>query len=173
MLQAKKIQSRLEYGGLYSRRRFDRSRARPLSSRHTLHLVVRSSKARGPWSFTKKQNYNRIHDIIQKFARKHRVQVVKLAIVGNHIHLHIKLAKTPVYKPFIRAITAAIAMAITGASRWRNRLKEKFWDLRPYTRLVVGEKARRTLNDYIAVNQLEGFGCTRKEALVLYYCNSS
>ncbi len=174
MQKAKHIQSRLEYGGIYSRRRFDRSRPRPVSSRHTLHLVLRSSKARGPWSFTKNRNRVRIQEILQKFSRRHGVQVVRLGIVGNHVHLHIKLAKTAVYKPFIRATTSAIAMAVTGASRWSNALKEgKFWDLRPYTRLVIGEKAKNTLNDYIEVNRLEGFGMTRREAQVAYFCNSS
>jgi hypothetical protein len=60
------------------------------------------------------------------------------------LHLHIQLTKRWSYRPFIRAVTSAIAMAITGASRWK-RIKIKF-------------------KDYLAINQLEGIGVGRIDA---------
>lgn len=76
------------------------------------------------------------------------------------------MAHRNTYKPFIRALTGAIAMAVTGANRWKP-LKEKFWDRRPYSRVVRGFRAMLTLNDYIEVNQIEGIGASRKHARAL------
>jgi hypothetical protein len=54
-------------------------------------------------------------------------------------------------------------MAITGASRWKP-LKTKFWDYRPFTRVVRGLRALLGLRDYIEINQMEGYGYDRSEA---------
>lgn len=130
-----------------------------------MHLVLRSSKAKGEWSFKRKIHAQKISAIIAKFAKKHHVRVLSIANVGNHLHIHIQLIKRAAYKPFIRAITSAIAMAITGVSRWqKSKTKTKFWDYRPFTRVVRGFRAALTLKDYIAINQLEGVGVGRIEA---------
>ena len=175
--QRKEAVEAVVYGGTYLKTRIGRARPRPLSTTHTMHLVVRSSKARGDWSFTRKGNRQAIEAILRKFARKHGVSLLKLGIVGNHLHIHLKLWKRAAYRPFIRATTAAIAMAITGASRWRplkKAAKDRFWDYRPFTRVVLGSKAFKRLQEYIALNQLEGFGYTRKEArVILAELNSS
>ncbi len=112
-----------------------------------------------------------ITQILQKFSLKHGVKVVTFANVGNHLHLQIKLTNRFTYKPFIRAVTSAIAMRVTGRNRWTaTRLnasatkKEKFWDLRPFSRVIESFKAYLNLRDYISINQLEGFGYTKKDA---------
>ena len=89
------------------------------------------------------------------------------ANVGNHLHLHIKLSHRYSYTPFIRAVTAAIAMAVTGASRWRPLAElcdGRFWDFRPFTRVVTGFKDHLGLKKYIELNQLEGAGLNREQA---------
>ena len=136
-----------------------------------MHLVLRSSKAKGAQSFLRGKNPAVVGSIIKKFSLKYGVKVLSLANVGNHLHLHIKLSNRFGYTPFIRAVTSAIAMAVTGRSRWsktRSRAKkQKFWDLRPFTRVIVGLKAFFTLKDYIAINRLEGQGITRENARML------
>lgn len=108
-----------------------------------------------------------------------------MANVGNHLHLQIKLSNRFGYRPFIRAVTAAIAMAVTGRNRWTvgnhadqlegihskidgssatAKKREKFWDYRPFTRVVKGFKAVLTLRDYLRINQLEGEGNHRNDA---------
>lgn len=153
------------YGGSLRNKRKGR-RARPISTKDSMHLVLRSSKAKGNWSFKRKENERKISRIIAKFSKKYYVQMISIANVGNHLHLHIRLIKRSTYKPFIRAVTAAIAMAITGVSRW-NKIKIKFWDYRPFTRVIVGFRALLTLRDYIAINQLEGLGNSKVEARFL------
>lgn len=114
--------------------------------------------------------------IISKFAHKYEVKVYSSANVGNHLHLHIKLSNRFTYYKFIRAITAAIAMAVTGASRWQplrktesqksnRQIKDRFWDYRPFTRVVVGFRGFLNLKDYIEINQMEGFGYDHQRAI--------
>ncbi len=136
---------------------------RPISVKHSMHLVLRSSKAKGLWSFLKPANKLRIKSILVKFSQKFGVSIISLAIVGNHIHLQIKLSHRQTYKPFIRAVTAAIAIAVTGVCRWRPS-SEKFWDLRPFTRIIESFRELMNLGNYIYLNQLEAAGFSRAEA---------
>jgi REP element-mobilizing transposase RayT len=128
-----------------------------------MHLVLRSSKATGDWSFKKRAHERKIVELLNKFSRRHGVHVYNLANVGNHLHFHIKLSRRHSYFRFIRALTAAIAMAVTGSSRW-NPLKSKFWDHRPFTRIVQGYRQFLTLKNYININIFEGMGFPRSHA---------
>jgi REP element-mobilizing transposase RayT len=172
------------YGGDLLKTRAGRKHGRPLSTRETMHLVLRSTKAKGEWSFRKPRNEAHVNRIVDKFAVTYGVRVISMANVGNHLHMQIKLTNRFTYKPFIRAITAAIAMAVTGRNRWTQRqncpksqsrqsqsvqiskkpISNKFWDYRPYTRVVESFKAWLNLRDYIRINQLEGAGYSRAEA---------
>jgi len=154
------------YGGTYRNTRRGRSKPRPLSRRHSMHLVLRSTRARGEWSFWRLQNRRQIERILAKFAKKHRVRIISKANVGNHLHLHIRLFHLIGYKRFIRAVTGSIAMAVTGKSRWNLAAdsKQKFWDLRPFTRIVIGTRDFSNVNNYVRINQLEGMGYPRTAA---------
>jgi REP element-mobilizing transposase RayT len=181
------------YGGLLLKTRAGRLRGRPLSTKETMHLVLRSSKAKGDWSFRKPRNATQVNRIIDKFSVAYGVRVISMANVGNHLHLQIKLSNRFGYVPFIRAVTAAIAMAVTGRNRWsiansgggteplyadqisatcsnphrlsaKGSKQEKFWDCRPFTRVIEGFRAVLTLRDYIRINQLEGAGNRRLDA---------
>lgn len=55
-------------------------------------------------------------------------------------------------------------MAVTGASRWKKIDKLKFWDRRPFTRIVIGRRAFLGLKDYIRINNIENFGFARDHA---------
>ena len=171
------------YGGELQKTRKGRQGPRPLDTRNSMHLVLRSSKAKGLWSFNRAENYKKIKTILAKFTTKYGIQILSMATVGNHLHLHIKLTNRHTYKPFIRATTASIAMAVTKCSRWHKGRTEgllkadgqtyrpiegaandesstkrlKFWDYRPFTRVIVSFKNFLNLKDYIKINQLEGF----------------
>jgi len=172
------------YGGELLKTRKGRAHGRPLATRQSMHLVLRSTKAKGDWSFKRPKNERRIREIVARFATKFGVKVLNMANVGNHLHLHIQLTNRYAYDGFIRAVTASIAMAITGASRWRPMAKLladrgsrspsahpdrkatqlSFWDYRPYTRIVIGQRGRLALRDYVRINQIEGFGVSRTTA---------
>ena len=156
------------YGGELLKTRKGRSGPRPLATRGTIHLVLRSAKAKGDWSF--KKHDGRIREIIGKFSRKYGVKVLSLANVGNHLHFQLKLSRHHLWNPFIRAVTAAITMAVTGANRWNpsrpgsEGRKERFWDYRPFTRVVQSWRGYLKLKDYILINQWEGAGHPRRLA---------
>jgi REP element-mobilizing transposase RayT len=192
------------YGGDLLKTRKGRQGGRPLDTRNTMHMVLRSTKAKGEWSFSRTKNSAAIQKICGRFATKYGVKIVSMAYVGNHLHFQLKLGNRHTYRPFVRAITGAIAMAVTGACRW-NPLAEvlkgrsvgtpshrntqssrgtqdsgvriddhqgnlavcRFWDRRPFTRTVSGLRGFLTLNDYIRVNQYEGFGYERRHARFL------
>lgn len=157
----------LAYGGMLLNTRKGRSQGRPLSTRHTLHLTLKSSVAMGSKSFLIRKNSEIIQRSLKRFAQRFGIKILSVANVGNHIHLHLKLTRRQTYAPFIRAVTSAIAMGISGTSRWRTLETaglKKFWDYRPFTRIVVGLRARLSLEDYIKVNQMEGLGYSRLQA---------
>ena len=154
--------ARSEHGGERQRRHS----ARPIHTRRNMHLILKSSRARGDWSFSSPQNRQKTNEILEKFSRKHGVRVLDRADAGNHIHLTIQIKNRFLYRPFIQALTSALMMAITGTSRWSKPLgAKKFWDHRPYSRIVAaGKKAFETLRDYLEINRLQGRGRTREEA---------
>lgn len=151
------------YGGDLLKTRKGRSRGRPLDTRHSMHFVLRSTQARGEWSFWRHKVKIRV--IIERFASKNGIRLHSMANVGNHLHLHLQLSNRFTYEKFIRAVTAAIMMQITGVSRWsKTKLKQKFWDQRPFSRVVIGYSAVMKLVDYLEINKLQGAGYSRDRA---------
>lgn len=142
-----------------------------------MHLVIRSSKARGTWSFRRRENAALISKYLKCFADKHFIRVYKIANVGNHLHLHIRIQKRFGYKPFIQAFTSAVAVGITRVNHSVNDSEQdqhppagklgakkqrlKFFDLRPFTRVIKSMRGYLTLRDYIRINELEGEGVDR------------
>lgn len=157
------------YGGRFRNTRYGRSRPRPLSNTQSMHLILKSSKAKGNLCMRNGdngKNFHKVQKILKKFAEKYEVTIHRWANVGNHLHLHVTLRTYIGYKPFIRAITAAIAMAVSGASRWKKS-SGKFWDQRPFTNLVITSKSFARLARYIKINEYEPiFGRLTAEAIV-------
>ena len=146
---------------------------RPLDTKNSMHLVLRSSKARGEWSFLRPKNKELINGKLFQFSNKFGVKVLSLANVGNHLHFHLRLTNRHTYRPFIRALTASIAMGVTGRSRWNKGRQNacgsghqrlKFWDLRPFTRVLQGFQSDMALGRYLEINKLEGLGVPRELA---------
>lgn len=154
------------YGGDLLKTRKGRAMGRPLSTKESMHLVLRSTMAKGQLSFRRPNHAKKIATLISRFGARHGVKIHSVANVGNHLHLQIQLGSRQSYKPFIRGLTAAIAMAVTGINRWTQAKTEtfKFWDRRPFTRIIVGRRSYFGLKEYIQVNHLEGEGFRRHEA---------
>lgn len=180
-------QNATAYGGTLRKKRAGRIGPRALSKNYSMHLVVRSSQARNEWSFFHKKNRLKIHAIIKKHAQKNKIQVISMANVGNHIHLHIRLLEAKYRKSYCRFIrsftgeialwitriardtapernTARIARNVTPIARRTIQNKKKFWDHRPFSRLIIGKKQFLTIKDYMQVNILEGQGWHRINA---------
>lgn len=131
--------------------------ARPLSTKHAMHLVLRSSQARGEQSFRHYSNQKKIEKAFFARAKKYGIKVYQFANVGNHIHALIRVKNRHTWKPFIRALTAEITLIVTGANKLKA-LKEKFWDQRPFTRIVDWRRGYQVAKDYVILNQMEALG---------------
>ena len=166
----------MSYGGDLLKKRKNRTYARPISTSQSMHLVLRSSQAVGDQSFKAPKNKKHVQQILEKFAYKYGIQILSLANVGTHLHLHVKIARRHGYLCFIRAVTAAIAMRVSGRNRWslgsnvknsEGVSRKKFWDYRPFSRIIMGLRAFLNIKDYLQINQLEGLGLPRIEACFL------
>ncbi len=131
--------------------------ARPLSAKRPLHLVMRSSRARGALSFLHPVRERRIRNLVREQARRHGLKVYRYANSGNHLHLLVLTPSRKAYLSFIRALSGLIARLTLGAERGRPR-SEKFWDARPFTRIVEWGRAFRRALRYLLQNEHEAFG---------------
>ena len=128
---------------------------RPFSSRSALHIVLRSSLARGRHSLLRGEREFRIKAIVKRQADRFSIQLYRYANSGNHLHL---LVKPPQNRSglagFLRAISGLIARAVLQAERGSPKGK-KFWDKRPFSRIVGWGKAFGHCAQYIARNVFE------------------
>ena len=140
--------------------------ARPISSRDTMHMILKSSVAKGRFSLRHSKNLVVVRRLVERQCQKYGVKLIKYSNNSNHLHLHLKFASRALYLKFVRSLTAAIAMAVTGASKLKSVKSilgaKRFWDYRPFTRVVRSLRAYRTLQDYISLNQLEAAGAIPK-----------
>ncbi|WP_413578795.1 transposase [Bdellovibrio sp. HCB290] len=153
-----RLQATQAHGGTLFRKSRYRCR-RPLSTKKTVHVVLRSSQAVGSLSFRKFKNWKQVESLCRKFARKYRIKIESFANGGNHLHLSVRLKSKDDYTPFIRSLTGAIALKMTGANR-NQKNKKKFWDFRPFTALL--ETAKQNLKNYVSIDLLKDLAIVPK-----------
>lgn len=142
-------------GTLFRKARYRRSR--PLSTKKPIHLVLRSSQAKGAKSFQANKNWKNIEKLCFEFAARYKVQIERYVNGGTHLHLIIRLKNRLSYASFIRSLTGAIALKITGANRHQAN-ETKFWDFRPFTTILEGhDKLYCLANDYVTLRLLRDF----------------
>jgi hypothetical protein len=129
--------------------------ARPISFKKSMHLVMRSSYAKGEYSFLKRDK--KIQEIIGTQSKAFGVKVYRQANGGNHLHLVILPRSRSAFNGFIRAISGLIARAVLDVERGRA-LGFKFWDKRPFTRIVEWGREFKSVNNYLLQNTLEALG---------------
>ena len=164
-------QARDGFGG--SRLASNPKTARPFDSKRCTHLVLRSERARGERSlllFGKE-----IAGILATQSRIHGVKLRNQANAGNHLHLIVQTRTRRSMQNFLRAISGLIARKVLGAEKGRpangaaveqitstNTNEEfKFWDSRPFSRLVNWGNDYSGLNQYLMLNRIEMTGMDR------------
>jgi REP element-mobilizing transposase RayT len=173
-LQPKKPR-KTEHGGslLVGRRR----KARPLSTKEPIHLVLRSDFASGRRALTGHRPL--IEKVLRKAQLRFRIKVYEKAIVSNHIHLLVKGDSKQELQNFFRVVAGHIAQEILrnfpiqkhekpkpgGApsapsqTAYKTREKEnKFWETRIYSRLVTWGRDFFGTKKYVVRNTLEALG---------------
>ncbi len=160
---------RIDHGGAILKDK--RKEARPFSHKNAIHLVFRSTRAKGVWSFLAPKNRLRVEKILENCARIYHIKIYRQVNVGNHLHLLVK-TETKQYsiaqkefRSFLRRLAGEIAFQITGAKKGEAfRCPDKdegFWDARPYSRLVTWGREFEALAKYFTKNFLETFGVAR------------
>jgi len=154
------------HGGVLRNRRRGRGR-RPLSFRDSIHLVLRAWWGFGIESFTHPKNRRMVHSVLAKHAANMKVDLLGIGNGGNHLHLRARFADRKQYCRFIRAVTGEIALKIKKARFHFDGVKVgRLWQWRPFSSIIVGADYLASMINYIAINELEGYGLTRTEARV-------
>ena len=145
-----------------------------------VHVVMRSSKARGAWSLL--AHNKAIARILSRQCALHHVEVLNAANAGNHLHLLVKAPSRDHLSAFLRGLSGAIAMLVTGAKKNRAMISSAgiaakrhetgngpsngkkrvadhsskgFWDARPFTRVVSLGQDLLHVARYISLNSTE------------------
>lgn len=148
---------RNHFGGMYLKNYNPKSK-RPMDSKKALHVVLRSTKAIGARSFKCDQNEQGIWDIIDRHAKRLGIRVYSYANAGNHLHLLVRAKHRDDYNAFIRTITGLIARLVARSERGKPG-KAKFWDARPFSRIVSFAKQEfSAVKTYLLQNTLEAIG---------------
>jgi len=154
----------LEHGGQLRKGR--RKTARPIILKRPLHLVLRSTMARGSRSMLAPAHEDRVRAIVDRAAEKYDIRLHRFVNVGNHLHLLVQTRTRKAFQGFLREIAGAIAMLVTG-SRKSNPIelitsacapRERFWDLLAYTRVVNWGRDFARLKTYFIKNHFEAAG---------------
>ena len=166
------------HGGDHTRGK--RKARRPFDPKQALHVVLRSSRARGQYSMLHPRHCNHIRTLTLRLQQRWEVSVYRYANVGNHLHLLIRTKSRSKWQGFIRELAGGIAMIVTGARkgnavrssrsqtislgkcRPENTLPESakraFWDHLVYTRIVRFGRDFKNVARYVAINLWEGAG---------------
>lgn len=142
------------FGGAYLKKSHAKTK-RPVTTKRSMHLVMRSSLAKGDHSLLK--HAANIRQIIQKQSQKFGVKVYRLANAGNHLHMVILPSSRKGLNGFLRSISGLIARKALGAEKGSSK-KIQFWDQRPFTRILEWGHEYRTVLRYLVQNSLEAFG---------------
>lgn len=131
--------------------------ARPVSVKRPMHLVMRSSLAKGEKSFLRPCRSRRIEVLVRRIGREKGVKIYRYANSGNHLHLVVLPRSRDAFQAFIRAISGLIARITLGVERGKA-LGQRFWDARPYTRILEWGREFGGVCRYVLQNTLEAIG---------------
>jgi hypothetical protein len=153
-----------------------RKTRRPFDSKQALHVVLRSSKAKGELSMLHPRHCKHIYGLLERLKKRWNVSVYRYANVGNHLHLLIRARSRAEWQGFIRELSGGIAMIVTGAKKG-NALKRAqtrdipesaqrgFWDHLVFTRIVAFGRDFKGVAQYVSKNLWEGLGIPVRKLL--------
>jgi REP element-mobilizing transposase RayT len=146
--------SPLEHGG--SVRKGRRKIRRPFDPKRSMHLVMRSARAKGAWSFLHRRNKARIHTLLVDLCDRYQVKLYRYENVGNHLHLIVRFPSRRELKAFLRVFAQGVMFLVTGARK--GDPKGRFFDQIAYTRVVNWGREFKVLKNYLWKNALEALG---------------
>jgi putative transposase len=164
---------RYAHGGTLRQCRAGRG-ARPLSTKDSLHLVLKARREVIGYGLRTHQRFSLIRRVLKKYSAKFYIRVEQVSVQGDHIHLLLRTSKRSQFQNFFRVLAGQIAqrfqneglLTVTGTpAEALPRAKRKLWRYRPFSRVVKGWKAYQVAIRYVQLNEREARGeapCRRK-----------
>jgi hypothetical protein len=146
---------------------------RPFHSKKPLHLILKSSHCKGQFSLLNVRFAKRVQATVYFYAKRFHIKVYRFQNVGNHLHIVLQGPGLKQYSAFVRAVSGRIAQVLLkemgfdslgGSSRKAQTGKIKFWDYRPFSRVVGWGKDFAIMKDYILKNTLDVLALNRTPA---------
>jgi REP element-mobilizing transposase RayT len=132
-------QQHLFHGGLLSRGR--RKRARPLSAKMPLHLVLKSK--RNIYS-----SGTEMERLARRLGERFHLKIYSVAVAKDHLHLVLRIPDRRSYAAYVRSLTGIAA----------RKFGSGLWALLPFSRLGHWGKDFRSLLQYLEKNRREASG---------------
>lgn len=135
---------------------------RPLSTKHSLHVTLKSEYARNQRSLLRHQKL--IGEVLTKACRKFGVTVYQKAICGTHIHLLIRGKTRTGIQNFFRVFAGHVAQGILRKYPLQKnkapqggclKNQRRFWSFLTFSRLITWGREFRTVSRYVVQNVLE------------------
>jgi REP element-mobilizing transposase RayT len=150
------------FGG--SRLKSHPKKHRPLDGKLPLHVMIKSSKAKGIQSMRHPKNHVHVNRTVDRIAKKYGIKIFRFVNVGNHLHMLIQIKKTVLWPRFIRELTGRLAQFLQDLAG--QQTAESFWDHRPFTRVVAGwKKAFGIMKEYMYLNHLVAEGHINRQEM--------
>ena len=160
------------YGGSFRQLRAGRGQ-RPLSTREPIHCVFKINRlSLAHRSLRSPKNFTLTRKIINKYANKFFVKIDQISIQGDHVHLLLRATRRSHFHYFFRVVAGQVAqvmakegllkmLPVTDTPNHKRQSKprpRKLWKHRPFTRVVRGWRAYKTIRNYIQLNEQEARG---------------
>jgi REP element-mobilizing transposase RayT len=149
------------FGG--SRRKGNPKGKRPFSRKHLIHLILKSSHAKGRHSFLHPKNRKSVDQLVRRLARKFGVDIRDYVNVANHLHLAVRASHRVCLTRFLRSLCGLLPRGLLGCEKGKP-LGFVFWDARPFTKIIAeGRKPFQIIRRYFDKNRrqaqraVEGF----------------
>lgn len=136
---------------------------RPFSRKHLMHLILKSSKAKGRHSFLHRKNQKMVDHLVRQMAKKSGVEIRDYVNVGNHLHILLKSSHRRFLAKFLRSLCGILPRRLFKCEKGAP-LGFEFWDSRPFTKIIAeGLRPFKIIRQYFnknrrqAMSSVEGF----------------
>ena len=110
----------------------------------------------------KAKNRRAVDAIIKGQAKRWGLRLYRYENVGNHLHILLRTKQRRQLAGFLRSISGLIARYLLGAERGQFK-GIKFWDARPFSRIIQWGKEYLQVQTYFDKNRLQAIGFGRLE----------
>jgi REP element-mobilizing transposase RayT len=148
------------HGGSHSTQRKYRC-ARPLDSKSAMHVVFKSSLAKGKFSF-RGANLGKVDQTVKRISKRYGVTIHRYANAGNHLHILFSCRNRVLLQRWLKVLPQSVMFIVTKLNRLTSLQslvgRKYFYDYRPFTRVVQGFRNFVYCRNYIEKNILETEG---------------